>query len=104
MKLKFFGMVLILLGVLILLSVFNVFDVSFGKFLGFVFAALFGYTGVNALVRKGFPNGLVSCAIALVLVLHVFGVHRFTFWEGFVVFFSVLLIEWGFFAILSHRG
>jgi hypothetical protein len=30
-------------------------------------------------------------------------VHRFTFWEGFVVFFSVLLIEWGFFAILSHR-
>ncbi|KUK22846.1 MAG: hypothetical protein XD64_0812 [Thermotoga sp. 47_83] len=103
MDLRFFGMVLILLGVLILLSVFNVFDVSFGKFLGIVFATLFGYAGISALVKKGFPNGLVSCAIATVLFLHIFNVHRFTFWEGFVVFFSVLLIEWGFFAILSHR-
>ncbi|MCD6551820.1 MAG: hypothetical protein J7K79_06315 [Thermotoga sp.] len=101
---KFFGMVLILLGVLILLSVFNVFDVSFGKFLGIAFAVLFGYAGISALVKKGFPNGLVSCAIATVIVLHILGVHRFTFWEGFIVFFSVLLIEWGFFAILAHRG
>ncbi|PLV59314.1 hypothetical protein AS005_06130 [Thermotoga sp. KOL6] len=100
---KIFGAILILLGVLILLSVFNVFDVSFGRFLGIAFAVIFAYVGISALVKKGFPNGLVSCAIATVLVLHVFGIHKFSFWEGFVVFFSVLLIEWGFFAILSHR-
>lgn len=100
---KEFGFFMVLVGVLMLLSMFGVLELSFGKVIALVFAGIFVYWGVSSLVRKGFPRGLVSLVFAAILVLHFLEVYRFSFLKGVLLIVAVAFVEWGLSLLIRHR-
>lgn len=98
-----FGLFMVLIGMLILLSTFGLLELSFGKVIGLVFVGIFTYSGVSALVRRGFPRGLVSLAIAAILTVHLLGVYRFSFLKGLLLIIAIAFVEWGLSLLFHHR-
>jgi len=103
MEMKGFGLFMVLIGMLILLSTFGMLDLSFGKVIGLVFVGIFTYSGVSTLVRKGFPRGLVSLAIAAILTTHLLGVYKFGFIKGLLLVIAIAFVEWGLSLLFHHK-
>lgn len=103
MKMRGFGFFMILIGVLILFSMFGLLEMSFGKAVGLAFAGIFAYSGVSSLIRKGFPRGLVSLALAAILVVHSLRVYSFSFFKGFLLIVAIAFMEWGLSLLIHHK-
>lgn len=92
---RMFGLFLIFLGAVIVLSLFGILEMSVGKFFAWVFAIVFAYTGLSAIFKRGFPYGLVSLVLSAILVAMGLGYYSLGFWETIAIIVGVGLIELG---------
>ncbi|AEH51130.1 LiaF transmembrane domain-containing protein [Pseudothermotoga thermarum] len=90
-----FATLLIFIGTMLLLSAFNLVEITFGKFIMMFFAVLFAYSGIRDMVKKGFPSGLTSMGIAALLTLNVFRIFTTGFWQALTIVVAVALIQSG---------
>ncbi len=96
---RIFGLFLIFLGAVIVLSLLGILEMSVGKFFAWVFAIVFAYTGLSALFKKGFPHGMVSLVLSAILVTVGLGYYSLGFWETIAIIVGAGLIELGLFAL-----
>jgi len=96
---RIFGLFLIFLGAVIVLSLLGVLEMSVGRFFAWVFTIVFAYTGLSALFRKGFPRGLVSLVLSVILVTVGLGYYSLGFWETIAIIIGTGFIELGLFAL-----
>ena len=96
---RMFGLFLIFLGAVIVLSLFGILEMSVGKFFAWVFAIVFAYTGLSAIFKRGFPYGLVSLVLSAILVTMGLGYYSLGFWETIAIIVGVGLIELGLLAM-----
>jgi len=96
---RIFGLFLIFLGAVIVLSLLGILEMSVGKFFAWVFAIVFAYTGLSAIFKRGFPYGLVSLVLSAILVTMGLGYYSLGFWETIAIIVGVGLIELGLLAM-----
>ncbi len=99
----FFALLLIFIGTTLLLSTFNLIEMTFVRFIMIFFAVLFAYDGIEDMIRKGFPSGLTSLVIAVLLILNALRILITGFWQAVGIVFAVSLIKWGIEIIKSIR-
>ncbi len=90
-----FAVLLIFIGTMLLLSTFNLIEMTFGRLVMAFFAALFTYFGTRDMIRRGFPSGLTSLAIAVILILNVLGIFTTGFWQALLIIIAIALIQSG---------
>lgn len=96
---RIFGLFLIFLGAVIVLSLLGILEMSVGKFFAWVFAIVFAYTGLSAIFKRGFPYGLVSLVLSAILVAMGLGYYSLGFWETIAIIVGIGLIELGLLAM-----
>ncbi len=90
------GLFLMLLGILVLvMGIFG--NLAFMDIILWIIAVFFAVLGIEGMMRYGFPTGLVSLSIALLIILHVMNVLNLSFWRLAFAVFGIWLIQIGLF-------
>ncbi len=96
------GLFLVLVGILIILiGIFG--NSAIGDLILWIFAIGFAILGVEAMIRWGFPRGLVSLSITVFIVLHLTNVLRLGFWRSVFAILGVWLVEIGLERMMGKR-
>jgi len=100
------GIALLLIGLFIILGSFGVIAISFWKIVLWLIAVGFVVSGISAMVRTKFPNGLVLLSAGILLILQLLNVINIGFWSFVGVLAGIWLIQQGIFYLMpySRRG
>lgn len=90
-----FALFLIFVGLMILLSSLGLMSLTFGRVVSVFFAIFFAVSGLKSIFKRGFPSGLVSISLAVILVLYAFDIVTFGFWKIVGILIAVFFIEIG---------
>jgi hypothetical protein len=93
------GIALLILGILVLLSSLGVISTGFWDIFLWLFAIGFSVSGLFGVIRA-FPKGLVSLTIGVVLFLKLFNVVDLGFWAFVGVVAGAWLIQLGLYSFI----
>ncbi|MEJ5228773.1 MAG: hypothetical protein WHT65_02120 [Pseudothermotoga sp.] len=98
-----FAIFLIAIGALLIVSALGYLQITFGKFFSILFSVIFLYSGVSAIIKRGFPSGLISLSIASLILLNAFEICSLGLWRSVAIVIGVALIELGIKTVKIHR-
>ncbi len=98
-----FAIFLIAIGAIFVVSALGYLQITFGRFFSILFAIIFLYSGVSAIIRRGFPSGLISLSIASLILLNAFRICSLGLWRSVAIVVGVALIELGIKIVKIHK-